>query len=177
MALWGKSTTDESKPKYLTADEQLNCFASPNGWVLKRADGTEELLVAIAGLSTLLANADVNGFYFANAASAYVQGANAFVAVTFNEKVTVGGSPTVRVNGSSSNATATYSSGSGTNKLLFQFTVPSATQTLSLTTQSITLAGGSIVDASNTAVTLTIANNDITGIRGKADAANTVSVA
>ena len=180
MPLWGKSTANESKPKYLNAEDSTNTYATQQGWVLKRADGTEELLVAIGGLAQSLGFPDVTDFFFANTNASYVQAnANAFVTIGFNEKVTVTGSPTVRVNGATANATATYLSGSGTNKLLFKFTVPSATQVLSLTAQTITLAGGTIVDSANNSVAAntTIQTGDVKGVRGKAGANSQIAVA
>ena len=45
MASWNKN-----KPEWLTEEEKKNCVATPRGWVLKRANGSEELLVAIRGL-------------------------------------------------------------------------------------------------------------------------------
>lgn len=180
MPLWGKSTANESKPKYLSAEDSLNTYATKLGWVLKRADGTEELLVAIGGLAEALANPDVTDVFFANTAASYVKNsANAYVTVGFNEKVVVTGSPTINVTGSSANAVATYASGSGTNKLLFKFTVPNNTQTLSLAAQSITLAGGTIQDQANNAVAanLVIQPADVKGVRGKAGANSQVAVA
>ena len=46
MALWNKS----QKPAWLTKEQQENCVATARGWVLKRKNGTEELLVSIRGL-------------------------------------------------------------------------------------------------------------------------------
>ena len=60
MPLWGKTTSDESKPKYLTrgaaSHDPQNCFATNQGWVLrhyKNAAKTkfwDEVLVSIDGL-------------------------------------------------------------------------------------------------------------------------------
>lgn len=179
MPLWGKSTANESKPKYLNAEDSTNTYATKQGWVLKRADGTEELLVAIGGLAQSLANPDVTDIFFANTNASYIRNANTFVTVGFNEKVNVTGSPTINVVGSSANAVATYASGTGTNKLLFRFTVPNSAQTLSLAAQNITLAGGTIQDAANTAVSanLVIQIGDVKGVRGKAGANSQIAVA
>ncbi len=178
MPLWGKSTTNEAKPRYLSAEDALNTRATTQGWVLKRPDGTDELLVAIGGLSTSLAAADVTDVFFANTAASYVQGnANSFITVGFNEAVVVTGSPTIAVAGATP-ATATYASGSGSNKLLFKFTVPAVAQTLSIAPQSITLAGGTIKDQIGAAnVSLVIQSGDVKGVRGKPGAVATVAVA
>ena len=45
MASWNKS-----KPSWLTKEDKERCVATPRGWVLKRANGIEELLVSIRGL-------------------------------------------------------------------------------------------------------------------------------
>jgi hypothetical protein len=180
MPLWGTTTADESKPKYLTAEEQASTYATASGWVFKRPDGTEELLVAIGGLAAALGAADVSDIFFANTAASYTQGnANAFVTVSFNESVVVTGAPTIVVTGSGTAAstTATYATGSGSSKLQFKFTVPAEAQTLSLAAQSIVLAGGTIKDSSNTNATLTIAAGDIRGVRAKAGANASVVVA
>ena len=34
MSLWGASTTDESKPKYLTDEEKRDCYADSTGWTV-----------------------------------------------------------------------------------------------------------------------------------------------
>jgi len=180
MPLWGTTTSDESKPKYLSGPEKTNTFATSLGWVQKRDDGTEELLVSIGGLAAALANSNITAVFFANTAASYVQAnANAFVTVAFNEKVTVTGSPTLAVtgNGASGNAVATYNSGSGTNKLNFKFTVPSVTQTLSIGNQSVALAGGSIVDAETVAATLSFTTAVVTGVRDAPGASANVAVA
>jgi len=165
MALWGGSVSDESKPKWLTAEEKSRCYATAAGWAITREDGLEEILVAFKGnLAGLLAAPTITDVYFANTVATYVQGANAHVMVVYNEKVVVNSAPTLVVNGSSSNATATYVSGNNTNKILFKFTVPASTQTLSLLGQTIS---GNIADTANTALTadLVFANNEVKPIR------------
>ena len=56
MALWGISTSDESKPKYLNQEDKNNCIAKPEGWVLKKTVGSrnlEEVLVAVGSNTDL----------------------------------------------------------------------------------------------------------------------------
>lgn len=181
MPLWGGSTTDESKPKWLTEEEKANCYATPAGWVYKQPNGTEEILVAFRGLATELGAPTISAVYFANTAATYVQGhTNAYVAVVYNEKVVVSGSPTLNVNGSDTDATATYTSGSGTNKLLFKFTVPSVAQTLQIDGQTITTAqANNLVDAANTSVNAspTFANSVVVGVQAKAGANAVLTIA
>ena len=72
MALWGKSTSAESRPKFLGGDGAIQkkeeCFATTRGWEIKagtKASGNDnanaqpELLVAIGGLSTVLGAANL----------------------------------------------------------------------------------------------------------------------
>ena len=181
MPLWGISTSDESKPKWLTAEEKANVFASSSGWVYKRPDGTEEILVAVGGLANALGAASISAVYFANTAAQYVKNnANAFVVVSYNENVVVSGTPTLNVTGATTNATATYVSGSNSNKLLFKFTVPNVTQTLTIAGQTITLAAANnIVDAANTSVNAspTFAGGVVTGVQAKPGANAVISVA
>jgi len=164
MALWGKSTTDESKPKYLDRVNKNglleDCFADERGWVLRHykqqgdkatafaaGEYWDEVLVAIGGLggsgaTDLLADANITAVFFEQEALA--QGDTGTVVVIYNELVTVGGTPgelAITVNTTSSAGTfdATYARGSGTNRLEFDFTVPSETATLSLIAGSLTL--------------------------------------
>ena len=54
MGSWGATTTDESKPKYLTDEEKRDCYATDRGWTVPAGgnpDGEREVLVAIGGLS------------------------------------------------------------------------------------------------------------------------------
>jgi hypothetical protein len=70
--------------------------------------------------------------------------------VTYNEKVTVTGSPTLVVTASVTGpVTATYSSTGGQgNSLVFTFTTPAAANVLSIGAQSILLAGGTVTETS-----------------------------
>jgi phage baseplate assembly protein gpV len=147
MALWGNSTTDESRPKWLRANDNpgndLNkCFADERGWVLRHPNGYEEVLVAVSGLSTKLGNATIAGVYFK--ANTYAKGATGTVVVNYNEKVTVSNGATLAVTGSVSGiTTATAAAQTGVQQAEFTFTVPNTTQTLSIAGQTIS---GTIVD-------------------------------
>lgn len=147
--LWGVNPSNESKPNWLNNKQIENCYATSAGWMLRYPDGTEELLVAVAGLSlgTKLGNATVVAVTFGT--GTYTAGTTKTVKVQFNEKVTVTGSPTLVVTGSVAGAiTATYASNNAAGSTLtFNFTVPAAANVLSVAAQSISLAGGTIVDA------------------------------
>ena len=43
MSSWGASTSDESKPKYLTDVEKRDCFANNTGWTVP-AGGNDKSL-------------------------------------------------------------------------------------------------------------------------------------
>ena len=162
MALWGNTDADEAKPKFFTAAQKTNVFATNRGWVQLNGKGLEEVICAIGGLSTSVAGADINTSAFVGAAFDVSTGGNIDVRLTFNEKVTVTGSPTVAITnsqaggGSAASLSATYQSGTGTNKLVFRHTIGaggstvSADDVLSIAVQNIALAGGSIKDTGTT---------------------------
>ena len=185
MPLWGKTTSDESKPKYLDNVNKNglaeDCFATEEGWVLRHYKGSDkntarfwdEVLVSIGGLaggaSTTegLGAANITGVFFEQESLA--QGATGTVVVVYNELVDVAVSnPTLVVTGSTTGAvTATYARGTGLNRLEFDFTVPSATETLSIGAQSITLAGSSTIkDKGAQVADVTIAAGDVRGAGG-----------
>ena len=105
MALWGKTTNSESRPKFLPVDSNAsgsmgareNCMAQPGGWALAAglaASGNDntgaqpEILVCIRGLgTTTLQGANVMSIDWTDAA--YADAANFDITVTFDEKVTV----------------------------------------------------------------------------------------
>lgn len=157
MALWGISTTDESKPKYLTQEEKNRTFAKENGWTLRTNVGArvqEEILVATTPgtlLTTALAEATISAVHFE--AATYAQGAAAKVIVVYNELVDVVGAETLAVTGTVTGAvTATAAAQTGVNRVEFDFTVPSATETLSIGAQTISVNTGGITDAVGGAV-------------------------
>lgn len=178
MALWGNSTADESRPKWLRANDEpgndLNrCFADERGWVLRHPNGYEEVLVTISGLSTKLANATIAGVYFKD--KSYAQGDTGAVIVNYNEKVTVTSGATLTVTGSTTGAiTATAATQTGVQQAEFTFTVPSSTQTLSIGAQTIS---GTIVDVGTvTASDKVFVAGDVKGAAG-VGAVKTISVA
>ena len=151
--LWGIKAGDEIKPNWLTDDEKENTFATNSGWVLRHPSGIEETLVAIADLKTKLGAASITEVKFGT--GTYTTGSTRTVRVTFNEKVTVTGTPTLVVTASvAGSITASYTSTvSQGNVLVFSFTVPAAANVLSINAQTVALAGGTIVE---TAVSPTV---------------------
>ena len=167
MPLWGASTSDESKPKNLTAEEKSRTFATTRGWEIRRPDGTDEVIVAIRNLSAAekLAAATISQVFFT--ANSYSTGATGTVRVVWNERVTPTTTGTLSVtatalNGTSvSTITATRNGNGGPNYVNFNFTVPSVTgTTLTIGAQTITMG---INDFGSTTVTsdLTIATADV----------------
>jgi hypothetical protein len=141
--LWGIKSGNEDKPIWLTDAQKENTFATNAGWVLRHNSGIEETLVSIANLKTRLGAASITSVKFGT--GTYTEATSKTVRVTYNEKVTVTGSPTLVVTGDGGPVTATYTSTTGQgNVLVFTFTVPADPSTLSIGAQSILLAGGTI---------------------------------
>ena len=157
MALWGNTDADEAKPKNFTAAQKTDVFATDRGWVKLNGKGLEEVVVAIGGLSGALNASDITAVNFVQ--TAYAAGSRTIsVDVSFNEKVTVTGTPQLVVdNGNQStdgngDYTLSYASGTGTNKLRFTATsqTVSATDVLSIgggspSSNAVALNGGTIV--------------------------------
>jgi hypothetical protein len=105
MALWGKTTNSESRPKFLPVDSNAdgssgareNCIAQPGGWAISAGTASSgndnkgaqpEILVCIRGLgTTTLQGANVMSIDWTD--GAYADAANFDITVTFDEKVTV----------------------------------------------------------------------------------------
>lgn len=183
MPLWGATTSDESKPKNLTAEEKSRVFATARGWEIRRADGTDEVLVAIRNLAggTTTSNvklgvATISQVFFT--ANSYSTGAAGIVRVVWNERVTPTTTGTLLVTRSDTSATITatrYGAG-GPNYVDFQFTAPDTTGvTLSLTSQTITMG---INDFDSTTLTsdlvIAVADVDAAAVDGGATTVTTV---
>jgi hypothetical protein len=166
MPLWGATTSDESKPKNLTAEEKSRTFATTRGWEIRRPDGLDEVIVAIRNLSggattsTKLGAATISQVYFTNA-NVNV-GTLSTVRVVWNERITptTTGTLVVRDLTNSANITATRYGTPGPNYLDFQFRAPVSSAALAVQAQTITLG---VNDYGLTDVTsdLTIASGDV----------------
>jgi len=185
MPLWGKTETDESKPKWLDNVNKVglaeDCFATEQGWVLRHYKGADkntarywdEVLVAIGGLAggtsttAALGEADITAVFFEQEALA--QGDTGTVVVIYNEQVdvdTTGGTPTINVLGTvTGTVAASYARGTGSNRLEFDFTVPSTAEDLSISGTDIALNGGTIFDK-GTSVASELAYTTILGAGG-----------
>lgn len=104
MALWGKSTTAESRPKFLPEDSNADgssgarehAIVQPGGWALKSglaASGNDntaadpEILVCISNLSNVFGNANILSIDFT--AGEYADASDFTVTLTFDEEITV----------------------------------------------------------------------------------------
>jgi hypothetical protein len=177
MALWGVSTTDESKPKWLTAEQKKTVFATDRGWVQLNSKGIEEVICAIgelAGTSAItgIGAATITSMDFVTTSFGEAAGGNIDIRVIFNEKVTVdtsGGTPTIVLtndqagSGTAATLTASYQAGSSTNRLTFRVTVAAAAGTfaeddvLSVAAQNIVLNSGTIVDQADGTTAVAVA--------------------
>ena len=175
MALWGASDSDESKPKNLTTVEKKEVFANASGWVREagsvfsgnnNTDADPELLVAISGLAVSLGAADITEIEFISTAFDKSAGGVLQVRVRFNEAVDVTGTPQLTITNDTParNITASYSSGTTTNELIFSKTIGAAAadtnedDILSIGANALALNGGTIKDTgTNTASTITSA--------------------
>jgi len=185
MPLWGKTETDESKPKWLDNVNKNglaeDCFADERGWVLRHYKGYDkntarywdEVLVAIGGLAggtdpaAALGEADITAVFFEQEALA--QGETGTVVVIYNEQVDVTGTPQFTLVGSvTGNINAAYARGTGSNRLEFDFTVPAQAEDLSLPGLPIDLNGGTIFDK-GTSVASELTYTTILGAGGSGD--------
>ena len=163
MPLWGKAAagTQAQKPKYIGTTEgavynKMDVYATNEGWAIntkasKNASASPEILVAMGGLGTTLAAPTVTSMRFT--ASAITGGSRTIaVQITWDERVTVAGTPQVAIaNGNQGTGsgrgphTASYASGSGTNRLTFSV----ASQTVA-TDDVLTLGGSNVALNSGT---------------------------
>jgi enamine deaminase RidA (YjgF/YER057c/UK114 family) len=173
MGSWGATTTDESKPKYLTDADKRDVYATDQGWTVApnvsaariAAGADREVLVAIRGLSgeTKLGDASVSSFNW-NVSTFVCSTGLPDISITcnFNEIVTVTGTPRLTVtNTPGTNFDLNYESGTGTNRLVFtsgtmgaEPETPVADDVLSIGVDALTNHGTIKDTASNTNATL-----------------------
>jgi len=103
MPLWGKSTSVESRPKWLGGDNaqgasgaKEDAFATTGGWALRsgtaasgndNASAQPEVIVAIRGLSATLGAANILSVDFT--AGEYARGETFDIVLTYDEAITV----------------------------------------------------------------------------------------
>ena len=171
MSGWGATDSDESNPKWLTADQKEDVFANSSGWVVKagstmtgngNTSATPEVLVALGSLATSLGQATIDAVDWESTAFDVSDGGTLKINVHYNEEITVAGaSPLMYVannqagGGSASSVTLTMDGSlpfTG-EKLTFSATIGAGGSTivaddvLSFAAQSIDLNGSTMVDA------------------------------
>lgn len=155
MGSWGTTTTDESKPKYLTDAEKRDCYADSTGWTVPSATGRgdRETLVAVGGLSGVgrLVEASISSSRLLTTALGAAAGGDFSAEIIWNERVTVTGTPQVTItNTPGTDVVLDYASGTGTNRLTFTSTVAGGAtaenDVLTLGADSVSLNGGTIND-------------------------------
>ncbi len=107
----------------------------------------------------------VSGVSASNPNGAYDAGSTIHVQVDFTEPVNVTGSPQLALNTSPAES-ATYTSGSGTSNLVFDYVVQPGDNAATLdyaATNALTLGGGTIADAAGNTATLTLASPGAAG--------------
>ena len=180
MSLWGDAhAASTNKPKFLPQDEnsdynRADCYATQAGWVMQaghpssgnsNTSATPEVLVASGGLAgatdttglrapTVTSMRFVKGTTATTDLTAADSTARILVEITWDEEVTVVGSPTVIVannnasGGGFGNYTLVYTAtGSTANRKRFTLTSQSLgnTDVLTLGGANIVLAGGSTI--------------------------------
>ena len=203
MSSWGATDADEAKPKFLTTAKKSDTYATPKGWVYRDPNtGLEEVLVAIGGLSGKINLADITQVEFIT--DSLINGSRTItVDVTFNEAVTVTGTPQLTVtNGNQSgdgdgNYTLDYTS-TGSTPNVMRFTKASQTVstndvltvggsgTIALNSGTIkdssgdrvgSIAGGAVTTGGTTFPTATIDNTNVENLSNASLGAVTAKVA
>ena len=184
MALWGKEhAAATNKPKFLPTDEssdynRADSYATNNGWVMKAGtpatgndnpNATPEVLIAIRGLAgtssttglrapTVTKMRFVKGTAPTTDLTAGDGTQRILVEITYDEKVTVAGSPQLVVannnasGGGYGNHTLTYTAtGSTANQIRFEKTSAGLgnTDVLTIGGSNISLNGGTITDTAD----------------------------
>ena len=170
MSGWGATDSDDSNPKWLTADQKEDVIANASGWVVKagstmtgngNTSATPEVLVALGSLATSLGQATIDAVDWESTTFDVSAGGQIIVNVHYNEEITVAGaSPLMYVEngqeggGSASSVTLTMDGSlpfTG-DKLTFSNTIGaggstiSAGDVLTFAAQSINLNGSTMVD-------------------------------
>ena len=163
MSGWGATDSDESKPKYLTADQKEDVFANSSGWVVKpgstmtgngNTNAKPEVLVALGSLATNLGQATIDAVDWESTSFDVSAGGSLIVNVHYNEKVTVATAAPLMVvtnsqagGGSAANFTLTMDGTLPVNsdKLTFSASVGAAAGTIAASPAAIVPAAGDVL--------------------------------
>ncbi|MBC75291.1 MAG: hypothetical protein CME64_04680 [Halobacteriovoraceae bacterium] len=146
----------------------LNSMLNLNGGTIQNANGTNanlDISTAIAAIdtSTLLVDALTPTVESITppANATYAIGDALNFAFNFNETINVTGTPRVALDIGGATRYATYQSGSGSSNLTFRYTVQNSdldTDGISITSNSVDLNGGSLIDLGGNAADLDISS-------------------
>jgi len=182
MPQWGANSGNENKPQNETQYEKSKTFADQRGWVYQREDGTEEVLVALRGLSGISGDLE-SKIGTGNLTQAFLLDATlkadttGVLRVVWNERITptTTGTAVVRNFTSGSNITATRRGTTSSNFVDYHFAVPNQAG-IKLGVQAQTITQG-IYDATGQLVTsdTVIAAGDIAvaGLNSRKNVAST----
>jgi uncharacterized repeat protein (TIGR02059 family) len=141
---------------------QVGGYASP-AFADIDSDGDLDLFMGSRDGSTLFfENTGSGGLSSLNANGTYGAGTTIDILVPFNQVVTVdttGGTPTLKLETGSTDRTAIYTSGSGSNTLVFSYTVQPGDRSADLdytSSAALELNGGTIQDSAGYDATLTL---------------------
>jgi len=139
MPLWKKSTSVESRPKFLRARRKKEVYAAASGWVIEsgstmtgndNTSATPEILVAMGGLQAGIGAADITEIEWITTAASKAAGFTLSMRARFNEAVDVTGTPQISVtNGNQGSGSGrgphllSYASGTATNELVFSLAI------------------------------------------------------
>ncbi|WP_026286913.1 beta strand repeat-containing protein [Gilvimarinus chinensis] len=129
-----------------------------NGFVMAFTNGDIHTLDAVAPTVTGVTATSADGIYGV--------GDVISLAVNFSEIVSVTGAPTLTLETGTTDRSVSYSSGSGSNTLTFNYTVQAGDTTTDLdyaSTTAFALNGGTVTDAAGNAATLTLASPGAAG--------------
>lgn len=166
MSLWGTGTdSNEAKPKWLTRAGKRNIFADSRGWVERRPDGTEEVLVAVGDLDDSLGAPSVDDVAFPIEIVVAADDGELDLNVYYNEPVVVSGTPQIAINGVTATTVDYNSTDSDPTKGLLVFSVTTSGEGGNTVTvpadSSISLNGGTIIDEGDATTSGVLAlNND-----------------
>ena len=173
MSSWGTSPDAvDNKPSYLTAEEKRDCYATDRGWTVpaggnSNPNADREVLVAIGGLSggssatKGLQEATITNLRFAPGTTATTDhtaggGATVTIEITWDEAVTITGSPVMKVVNSGGGTHDCVYTATGSTANTKVFTVAGQTlaadDVLSIGTalhDAVALTGGTIKDTAS----------------------------
>ncbi|WP_317670335.1 hypothetical protein [Thioclava sp. A2] len=142
---------------------------SGNGYAtltIQASDGTESLASDPTVTINATSTPDVTGVTSSTANGYYNAGDAVSIQVTFDEAVTVSGTPTLTLETGATDRAASYTSGSTSNTLNFTYTVQAGDTSADLDYTATTALAGTIKNSGNYAADLTLASPGATGSLG-----------